>query len=86
MQGVADGQDSRLASAITGRNEGYATGIVTAEVAEQLYTSPYPAGVFHIEQPFEPAAFITKMEPYGLRFIPSTAVHDDSPNTGARHR
>lgn len=84
MQGVADGQDTRLASAITGRNSGYATGIVTAEVAKQLYTSLYPAGVFHIEQ--LPADFIAKMEPYGLRFIPSTAVHNDSPNTGARHR
>lgn len=85
MQGVAGGQDTRLTSAITGRNEGYATGIVAAEVAELLYTSPYPAGVFHIEQLFEPADFIAKMEPYGLRFIPSMTVHNDAPNTGVRH-
>ena len=85
MQGVADGQNTRLASAIIGRNDGYATGIVAAEVAEQLYTSPYPAGVFHIEQLFEPADFIAKMEPYGLRFIPSMAVNNDAPNTGVRH-
>ena len=85
MQGVADGQDTCLASAITGRNEGYATAIVAAEVAEQLYTSQLPAGVFHIEQLFEPADFIAKMEPYGLRFIPSMAVHNDEPHMGVRH-
>jgi saccharopine dehydrogenase-like NADP-dependent oxidoreductase len=73
MQGVADGQIVNSASAITGRNEGYATGIVAAEVAERLYTSSYPAGVYHIEQLFEPAGFIARLEPYGLRFIPSVA-------------
>ena len=74
MQGIAGRQDTHLASAITGRNEGYATGVVAAEVAERLYTGSYPAGVHHIEQLFEPADFIAKMERYGLRFLPSMAV------------
>ena len=39
----------------------------------------------HKEQLFETADFIAKMEPYGLRFIPAMAVHNDAPNTGVRH-
>jgi saccharopine dehydrogenase-like NADP-dependent oxidoreductase len=74
MRGVVDGQLINHASAITGRNEGYTTGIVAAEVAERLYTSSYPAGVFHIEQIVEPADFIAQLEPHRLRFIPSIAM------------
>lgn len=84
MQGVADRQTTHLASAITGRNERYATGIVAAEVAERLYTGSYPAGVHHIEQLFEPADFIARLEPRGLRFIPSVTVYHNTPSAGAR--
>ena len=71
MQGVADGKGITRASAITGHKEGHTTGMVAAEVAERLYTGSHSAGVFHIEQLFEPADFIARLEPYRLRFIPS---------------
>lgn len=53
---------------ITGRGEGRVTGLVTAHVAERLNGSSFPAGVFHIEQLFQPLDIIAGLSSYGLSF------------------
>lgn len=68
-QGTAKGRYVRHECAISGNGEGRITGLVAAEVAERLCTTSYPAGVFHIEQLFEPLGFIEKLERHGLEFF-----------------
>ena len=53
---------------ITGRGEGRITGLITAHVAESVYQSSFPAGVFHIEQLFQPLDIILRLGSYGLSF------------------
>jgi saccharopine dehydrogenase-like NADP-dependent oxidoreductase len=53
---------------ISGNGEGNFTGLVTAKVAEKLYTSTFAPGVFHIEQLFNPLEFIESLKNNDLRF------------------
>ncbi|NOZ96078.1 MAG: Saccharopine dehydrogenase [Acidobacteria bacterium] len=53
---------------IAGYGEGKNTGSVAAKVAEKLYNSSFPFGVFHIEQIFSPIEFIESLCGNGLRF------------------
>ncbi len=57
-QGEINGRFQNKAVGITGNGQGRATGLVTAGVVEQLYTTNFPSGVFHSEQLFEPLPFI----------------------------
>jgi len=66
--GSRDGQEIRFSSAIRGAAEAHLTGLVAAQVARRLYSSVYPAGVFHIEQLFEPQEFINSLN--GIHFTP----------------
>ncbi len=57
--GTANGKPTSYTCSVSGHGEGRITGLVTAEVAEHLYASTTPPGVFHIEQLFDqPRAFI----------------------------
>ncbi|QPC83136.1 saccharopine dehydrogenase NADP-binding domain-containing protein [Phototrophicus methaneseepsis] len=51
---TGDGKTLGYECLITGRGEGRVTGLVTAHVAERLYRSSFPAGIFRIEQLFQP--------------------------------
>lgn len=53
---------------ISGNEEARITGLVTAKVAENLYTSSFNPGVFHIEQLFNIAEIIKKISNDDLRF------------------
>jgi saccharopine dehydrogenase (NAD+, L-lysine forming) len=53
---------------ITGRGEGRMTGLVTAQVAAHLYRSSFPAGVFHLEQLFQPLDVLAGLSSYGVSF------------------
>jgi len=57
---------------LSGNGEGNITGLVAAKVAEKLYTSSFPSGVFHIEQLFNSLEFIESLNNNGLRFEEST--------------
>lgn len=61
-EGTVDGKPtSSYTCSVSGHLEGRITGLVAAEVAEHLYTSTTPPGVFHIEQLFDqPREFIEK--------------------------
>jgi saccharopine dehydrogenase (NAD+, L-lysine forming) len=51
-----------------GEVEGRVTGLVAAKVAEKLALSPYPSGVFHIEQLFTLHEFLENLSQHGLKF------------------
>jgi hypothetical protein len=65
---IADGKTSGYECLITGRGEERVTGLVTAHVTERLYRSSFPAGVFHIEQLFQPLDILEGLSSYGLSF------------------
>lgn len=50
--GKKNGAEVKLSSTIRGANEARLTGLVTAEVAQRLYSNPHPSGIFHIDQLF----------------------------------
>lgn len=57
--GTTRGKRASYSCSVSGHGEGRTTGLVAAEVAELLYTSGAPPGVFHIEQIFDqPREFI----------------------------
>ena len=57
--GTANGKPTSYTCSVSGHGEGRITALVAAEVAEHLYTSAAPPGVFHIEQLFDqPREFI----------------------------
>ncbi len=57
--GTANGKTTSYTCSVSGHGEGRITALVTAEVAEHLYTSTTPPGVFHIDQIFDrPREFI----------------------------
>lgn len=57
--GTANGKPASYTCSVKGHLEGRITGVVAAEVAEHLFTSSTPPGVFHIEQLFDrPRDFI----------------------------
>lgn len=63
----AVGVDGRRHScAVSGHGEGRATGVVAALVAEDLYASSPEPGVFHVEQLFEPMAFLRRVAAHGF--------------------
>jgi len=66
--GRKKGEDMRIDAAIRGAGEAQQTGLVAAEVARRLYSDGCPAGVFHIEQLFEPQEFIHSID--GITFLP----------------
>lgn len=66
--GRKNGDEMKFSSAIRGAGEARITGIVAAQVAHRLYSGIYPAGVFHIEQLFEPEEFINSIN--GISFMP----------------
>jgi len=65
--GRKKGEDMRIDTAIRGAGEAHQTGLVAAEVAHRLYSDGCPAGVFHIEQLFEPQEFIHSID--GITFL-----------------
>lgn len=60
-----------VASAVSGRQECRATGVVAAQVAEQLVRQPAEPGVWHIDQVVDANAFLPKLRQHDL------IVHDD---------
>jgi len=57
---------------VSGNGQGNNTGLVAAKVAEKLYISSFPSGVFQIEQLFEPINFIDSLS-NTLRFEDTTS-------------
>ncbi len=59
--GTANEKPTSYTCSVNGHGEGRITALVAAEVAEHLYTSAAPPGVFHIEQLFDqPKEFIER--------------------------
>ncbi|WP_156114235.1 hypothetical protein [Myxosarcina sp. GI1] len=56
------------------------TGLVAAKVAEHLYTSSLPSGVFHIEQLFDPLEFIENLKGNGL-ILSRSELKPESPES-----
>lgn len=52
--------------ALMGAQESRTTGLVAALVAEQLQTSSFASGVYHIEQLFDPVMVLNRMQEFGL--------------------
>jgi saccharopine dehydrogenase-like NADP-dependent oxidoreductase len=60
--GSVNGKAMIYSCGVSGREEGRITGLVAAEVAEQMVFNTMPAGVFHIEQLFtQPKQFIEEL-------------------------
>jgi len=69
VKAEAEGTDGgSFACCASGHGEARATGIVAALVAEKLYLSPSPlgAGVFHVEQLFEPEELLARAPRHGI--------------------
>jgi len=66
--GRKNGAETKLGSTVYGAGEARMTGLVAAQAARRLYSGTYPAGVFHIEQLFEPQEFIHSIN--GITFLP----------------
>lgn len=60
-RGEKEGHHQTQTVAITGNGQGHATGLVTAQVVEQLLSTDFPSGVFHSEQLFDPLPFIRQL-------------------------
>lgn len=58
--GVTQGQGALFECSIIGNGQGKTTGLVAAKVAEKLITTSFEGGVYHIEQLFDPVAFINE--------------------------
>jgi saccharopine dehydrogenase (NAD+, L-lysine-forming) len=69
--GMAGGKDTFYECAVTGHGEGRGTALIASEVAAGLYSAPFPPGVFHIEQLFDPAQMIANLEGKGITFYSS---------------
>ncbi|MCP4177540.1 MAG: hypothetical protein GY756_07220 [bacterium] len=69
-KGKKDNVSKIVSCSVSGSKEHMATGLFAADVAELMYTSEYPSGVFHIEQLMEsPIDFIEKFtKRHGYRF------------------
>jgi len=66
---TADGVSQTHSCAVSGRSEGYSTGVVAALVAERLYTSDMERGVYHIEQLFDPEPFLRRLAEYHFTVV-----------------
>jgi hypothetical protein len=65
-----DGAAADTWSAVTGREECRATGVVAAHVADLLLRRPPAPGVHHIDEVLDAEEFLPRLRPYGL------ALHD----------
>jgi len=63
---AGDGSGVATWAAVTGRQECRATGVLAAHVADLLLRRPPPAGVRHIDEVVDAAAFLPALRPYGL--------------------
>ncbi|WP_239616588.1 saccharopine dehydrogenase family protein [Cohnella mopanensis] len=70
-----------------GRNEGDMTARITALIGESVYVSPYPFGVFHIEQLFDLDDVMRKAgeDSVQIRILHSTAAFGSYGDEGAHH-
>ncbi|MCP4130615.1 MAG: Saccharopine dehydrogenase [bacterium] len=62
--GTKDGKTLKYNCSIRGREEAKITGKVASIVAEYVCKEKFPAGVYHIEQLFDPKDFIEKLDEY----------------------
>jgi saccharopine dehydrogenase-like NADP-dependent oxidoreductase len=81
-RGTVNGRSRMHSFAVSGDGQGRATGLVAAQVAERLLTADFPPGVFHIEQLFDPLAFIPELERKGLQLVAMAAHQADLRNQG----
>lgn len=65
-EGSIKSEPYTYACSISGRREGYVTGVVASLVAERVYTSFFRSGIFHIEQLFDPLALFAQLADYGF--------------------
>jgi saccharopine dehydrogenase-like NADP-dependent oxidoreductase len=65
-EGMIKNEPYAYACSISGRREGYVTGVVAALVAERVYTSSFRSGIFHIEQLFDPLALFAQIADRGF--------------------
>ncbi|MBQ1023804.1 saccharopine dehydrogenase family protein [Micromonospora sp. C95] len=83
---ATDGGGRQVWSAVTGRQEGQATGVVAAEIAIGLMGRRYPPGVHHIDQIVDAGEFLKTIQRYDLTLHePPVAVADraaDRPDSG----
>ena len=67
-------QDEALyACSLRGEGEARITGLVAARAAEGLLSGQTPAGVFHLEQIYDPMKFIGSLPHHGMHFEESTS-------------
>jgi saccharopine dehydrogenase (NAD+, L-lysine forming) len=79
-EGLIGERPELYSCSIRGHGEGRATGIAAALVAQRLCVSPCEPGVFHIDQLFEPASLLGKVEGLGL------ALELQEPESGSGSR
>lgn len=77
-RGMVKHQPALYACALSGHGEARTTGLVAAEVAKRLYQSWFPAGVWHMEQVFEPLDVFETLRSDGVSFA---HWHRPSPET-----
>jgi NAD(P)-dependent dehydrogenase (short-subunit alcohol dehydrogenase family) len=65
---AVDGSGAGTWSAVTGRRECRATGVVAAHVADLLLRRPPPPGVHHIDDVLAAEEFLPRLRPFGLAF------------------
>ncbi|HID54050.1 MAG TPA: saccharopine dehydrogenase [Anaerolineae bacterium] len=75
-QGNTDGRTQTQTYAVVGNGQSRATGLVAAQVVEQIYAAGFPPGVYHSEQLFAPMPFIHQLAGEEI------AYHE----TGTRHK
>lgn len=76
--GEKDGCDQIQTYAIVGNGQSRATGLVAAQVVEQLHTTGFPPGVFHIEQLFEPLPFMRRLAGEGIVYYENGVLNEAS--------
>jgi len=67
-KGIAEGKELSYECAVSGHGEARCTALITSHVAASLFTGSFPAGVFHIEQLFDPAQVITTLKEKGIKY------------------
>ncbi|MDG4830152.1 saccharopine dehydrogenase NADP-binding domain-containing protein [Solwaraspora sp. WMMD1047] len=86
VRATARAADGRLAAyALTGRGEARVTGVVAALVARHLHGGGAPAGVRHLDQFLDPAAFFAQLGEYGVgqHELPAGTDHRRNPMSGS---
>jgi hypothetical protein len=67
---ASDLRGGEVTSAAAGRQASRATGLVAAHVVRALHRTAPPAGVVHLDQLVEPAAFFAELAREGIDFFP----------------